>query len=147
MKSAFFVFGFLGASFSVCSAQNPLDDPKRRLGERSNGNTGAIVIPSQPRKQTIISYITYLSKDREWADISGRKMTGRLVAFAAPEPGKEGPVVVTLNGKVRLRRSGAKANSDLPLAQLSQGDQLFVKAVEAGIKKNAAAAMPPKKAE
>ena len=138
MKSAFFVSGFLVFFAGFSLAQNPVTDARKRLIERGGtGNTGAIVTPRQPTTQTIVSYVTYLSKEREWSDATGRKMTGRLVAFSAPEPGKSGPVVVMHEGKVRLRRSGAKVNSDLPLEQLSQADQLFIKAIDAGIKRRA----------
>ena len=106
--------------------------------ERNTGNNGTFATPVSPRQKTIISYITYLTKEREWIDAKGRKMTGRLVAFSAPAPGKSGHVVVIQEGKVRLRRTGAKANSDLPINALSESDQLFVKAVDAGIKKQVA---------
>ena len=141
MKSAFFVSASLLLLVSGVLAQNPaVEAAKKRLSDRNNtGNTGAVVTPGQPRQQTIISYITYLSNERGWADAKGRRMTGRLVAFSAPEPGKTGAVVVIHDGKVRLRRTGAKANSDIPLTQLSDADQIFVKAIDAGIRKSAAA--------
>ena len=140
MKSAFFVsVSLVFLAFPVFSQNPAVDAAKKRLTDRNNtGNSGGVVIPNQPRQQTIVSYITYLSKDREWVDAKGRKMTGRLVAFSAPEPGKTGNVVVIHDGKVRLRRTGAKANSEIPVTQLSDADQIFVKAIDAGIKKSAA---------
>ena len=142
MKSAFLLSVSLVFFSSGILAQTPaIDAGKKRLSDRNNtGNTGSFVTPNQPRQQTVVTYITYLSKDREWADATGRKMTGRLVAFAAPQPGKTGPVVVIHDGKVRLRRTGAKANSDIPVTQLSDADQIFVKAIDAGIRKSAAVA-------
>jgi hypothetical protein len=146
MKSAFFVYGTFVLLTGVASAQNPVSDARKRMTERRNtGNTGAVVTPAPPQTRTVISYVTYLSKEREWADVSGRKMTGRLVAFSAPEPGKTGPVVVLQDGKVRLRRAGAKVSNDLPLDKLSQADQLFVKGIESAIKRSAEQA--PKKPE
>lgn len=144
MKSAFLLPVCLVFFASGIHAQNPaIDAAKKKLSERNNtGNSGSFVTPGQPRQKTIVTYITYLSKDREWADAKGRKMTGRLVAFSAPEPGKSGKVVVIHEGKVRLRRTGARANSDIPITALSDADQIFVKAIDAGIKKSAAAAAP-----
>ncbi|MDF1751693.1 MAG: hypothetical protein P1U89_02840 [Verrucomicrobiales bacterium] len=139
MKSAFFVFGILVFLVSNSIGQNAVSDARKKLSERGQtGNTGAFVSPSQSKSQTIVSYVTFVSKEREWSDAEGRKMTGRLVAFSAPEPGKTGPVVILKDGMVRLRRTGAQASNDLPLEKLSQADQLFVKALEAGIKKSAA---------
>ncbi|MDF1815112.1 MAG: hypothetical protein P1V20_23110 [Verrucomicrobiales bacterium] len=136
MKSAFFVFGFLVFLLPPCLGQDAVTEARKRLTERRNtGNTGAFVTPTQSRNQTVVSYVTYLSEEREWIDAKGRKMTGRLVAFSAPEPGKTGPVVVLHEGKVRLRRSGAKVNSDLPLDLLSEADRDFVKSIDAAIKR------------
>ena len=49
---------------------------------------------------------------------------GRLLAF---EGGADHSDTVIRNGKVRLLADGAKAFNLLPLAKLSEGDQLFVK--------------------
>ena len=132
----------------VLSAQDPAAEARRRMSERNNtGNTGSFGSPTAPSQKTVVSYVTYLSKDRQWSDLKGRKMTGRLVAFAAPLPGKKGPIVVVHEGKVRLRRTGAKGNADFPLEQLSQGDRDFVKAIEEAIRRSEKAEEEKKKEE
>jgi hypothetical protein len=137
MKSAFLLLTQVLALSAIVSAQDPATEARKRLMERNNTGNGTNVSPTTPGREVIISYITYLSAEREWSDISDRKMTGRLVAFQAPEPGKSGPMIVLKEGKILLRRTGTKANSEFPLDQLSETDQVFVKSIDAAIKKDA----------
>lgn len=125
-------FGIVAVT-SVLGAQSSVDEARKRMTERQNtGNPNSFVTPESRTPQ--ITYTTYLSKERVWTDQQGRTMNGRLVAFSAPEPGKSGEIIVIVSGKVRLRRSGATQNSDLPLQTLSGPDQQFVQQIAEAVK-------------
>ncbi len=138
MKSAFFVFSHAIFLVSILTALDPATEARSRLMERTITGTGSTAKPSSTEKEVIVSYTTFVSAEREWLDVSNRKMKGRLVAFQAPEPGKSGPVIVIKEGKILLRRTGAKTNNEFPLDQLSEADQVFVKSIDLAIKKGTA---------
>jgi len=140
MKSAFFFLIHTVLLLTMVAAQDPATEARSRLMERNNTGTGATTHTTTPGKETIISYTTLVSAERDWSDISNRKISGRLVAFQAPEPGKTGPMVVVKGGNILLRKTGTKTNYEFPLDQLSEADQIFVKSIDSAIKKGAAPA-------
>lgn len=139
-RATLFLLSLSSATALITTAgfSQGLTDAQKRLSNGGRGGSttglGGATIPSTQRRVTT-TYITYISNEREWKDAKGRTMNGRLVAFSAPKPGEKGQVVVIKDGKVRLRRTGAKVNSDLPIELLSNADQTFIKALDAGLQK------------
>lgn len=122
----FFFSGVLLAFSSTLA--DPASDARKRMMERTGGGS-QIISPSSGKTEVIKTYITYVSPLREWTSGDGRTMHGRLVAFSAPEPGKQGPVVVIQEGKILLNRSDTKKPVEFPLASLSEDDQDYVRGV------------------
>lgn len=122
-------------------SQNSAEDIRKRASERLGGGGMVALVVAPRNQQPVISYVTYISEEREWTNLAGTRMTGRLVAISAPNPGQQGPIVVIQDGKVKLRRTGAKEAGLVDLASLSEPDQNFIKSVEMAIlKRNAAPA-------
>ncbi|MEO0416344.1 MAG: hypothetical protein AAF226_15465 [Verrucomicrobiota bacterium] len=138
MRSAF-LFALLLGLLSSTHAQSFSDETRRRMTERNTGGTN-MVRPNTTAQKVQISYVTFLTKEREWIDAKGRKMLGRLEAISAPAPDQPGPVIVIAKDQVKLRRAGAKAASVIPLASLSVKDQNYIRQIHR-------AANPPAKNE
>ena len=112
---------------SVVFGADPVSEARKKLMERTGGGTGIVTPGKRQPPQVIKTYITYVSPDREWTSADGRTMQGRLLAYSAPKPGEQGPVVVIQKEKIRLLRSGTKKPSEIPLKALSEVDQKYVK--------------------
>lgn len=132
-KPAFFFLPLALLIFtSGLFAQDALEEARKKLSERNQTGGGGLGVSPQKDPERVLIYITYLSKERTWKSGDGRSFTGRLVAYSAPKPGEEGPIVAIKDGKVRLRPTN-KPITEVPLANLSEEDQIFIKAINAGI--------------
>ncbi len=107
--------------------------PKQAIAQSSGrkiegtGNTSSVgIIARSPETQTVTVYITALSEPRIWTNKDGKTMEARLLAYAAPEPGKEGPITVIQEDKVRFLLTGKTKPIDYPFADLSELDQTFI---------------------
>ena len=129
-----------GTEFVV--AADPVSEARRKLMERTGGGTGIISPGTRQPPQVTTVYLTYVSPLREWTATDGRTMQGRLLAFSAPKPGEEGPVIVIKEEKIRLLRSGTKKPAEITLSALSEADQKYVRNISEAAKKSSAA---PKK--
>lgn len=132
-RLALVAFGLLLSTNSTF-AQSPSAEARKRMSQRiDTGSSGGVVTPTTGDNQLIVSYVTFLSPERQWVDVRGRKIKGRLVAFSAPAPGKTGPIVVIQNNRVRLRATGSKVNGEVPLDLLSPNDRDYIREIEQGI--------------
>ena len=109
----------------------------RGTGGLGTGSSVGVTAKDPQPKETVTVYYTTVSKSREWTNTEGKNMTAQLLAFSAPKPGEPGPVVVIKEGKVRFLMANNKKPIDYPLAQLSQPDQIFVKAIAQAASKGA----------
>ncbi len=129
---------FLAAFALTATAEDPLEEQRKALGERNLTNGGAnVVSPRLPKREVTIVYLTAVSAPRQWTAADGRKMVGRLMAFPPPKSGQQGPLEVIRDGKVSLMRSGTKKPVEFPLEKLSAEDQKMVKAIAEAVKKSA----------
>ncbi len=76
---------------SELPAADPASDARKKMTERAGGGTGVV---SSSQRQAKVTYLTYVTPAREWIAKDGRKVSGRLAAFSAPNPGETGAVVV-----------------------------------------------------
>ncbi len=91
----------------------------RNAGESAEGNASIQKVEGKPTK---ITY-TAVTDSRDWKDISGKVIRGRLIAFDVAK-GDEANLV--REGKVRLLVDGAKNFSLLPLEKLSTEDRDYI---------------------
>lgn len=129
---------------------NPNDVTRRKIGE--GGSTGGSAVNVTPgaaaAAQTIVIQYVAVTPVRAWTNSDGKTMTARLLAFSAPKEGETGPVEVIRDGKVRFLMESGKQPVDYPLGQLSQNDQIDIKAIAQAAKRGApekpkAAPAPP----
>jgi hypothetical protein len=118
---------------------NPGKVTKRSLGENggSGASTGASAVTPQSRT-VVVQYIA-MTPVEAWANLDGKTMEARLLAFSAPAEGETGPVEVIREGKVRFLVSGRKDPVDYPLEQLGEAERTKIQAIA-----KAAAKGPPK---
>lgn len=129
----------LKAQLSVPST--PTQFQKRNLGENrgSGGSSSVGVVPRNPAaSQPIVVQLIAVSRMRGWTNAEGKNMTARLLAFSGPKAGETGPIEVIRDGKVRFLLAGGKEPVDYPLAQLSQKDQVDIKAIAQAAKRSPA---------
>ena len=125
------------AQFSVPST--PTQFQKRNLGENrgSGGSSSVGVVPREPAaSQPIVVQLIAVSQMRAWTNAEGTSMTARLLAFSGPKAGETGPIEVIRDGKVRFLLAGKKESVDYPLDQLSQKDQVDIKAIAQAAKRS-----------
>lgn len=118
---------------------NPGKVTKRNLGENggSGASTGASAVTPQSRT-LVVQYIA-VTPVEAWANLEGKTMQARLLAFSAPAAGETGPVEIIREGKVRFLVSGRKEPVDYPLEQLGEAERTKIAAIA-----KAAAQGPPK---
>lgn len=110
---------------------NPNEVSRRKIGENGAGGGATVNItpgPSAAARTVVIQY-TAVSPIRQWTNTAGKTMIARLLAFAAPKEGDNGPVEVIRDGKVRFLLDRGTDPIDYPLDQLSQPDQIDIKAI------------------
>ena len=125
------------AQLSVPST--PTQFQKRNLGENrgSGGSSSVGVVPRDPAaSQPIVVQLIAVSQMRAWTNAEGKSMTARLLAFSGPKTGETGPIEVIRDGKVRFLLAGKKESVDYPLDQLSQKDQVDIKAIAQAAKRS-----------
>ena len=142
MKAALIGFGLLLGWQSLVSAQlsvppNPNENVRRKFGESGGG--GTVSIGAAPGKaaesRTVVIQYTAVSPMRQWTNNDGKRMIARLLAFSAPKEGDSGPIEVIREGNVRFLLDRGKEPIDYPLAQLSQSDQIDIKAIAQAAKR------------
>ncbi len=118
---------------------NPGKVTKRNLGDNggSGASTGASAVTPQSRT-VVVQYIA-VTPVEAWANLEGKTMEARLLAFSAPAAGETGPVEIIREGKVRFLVSGRKEPVDFPLDQLGEAERTKIHAIA-----KAAAKGPPK---
>lgn len=110
---------------------NPNEVTRRKIGENGAGGGASVNISPGPSAaaRTIVIQYTAVSPMRQWTTAGGKTMIARLLAFAAPKEGDSGPVEVIREGKVRFLLDRGTEPIDYPLDQLSQPDQIDIKAI------------------
>lgn len=111
---------------------NPNQISRRKIGEDGGGGSASVnVTPGTPAAaaRTVVIQYTAVSPMRQWTNVEGKTMIARLLAFAAPAEGEAGPVEVIREGKVRFLLDRGTDPIDYPLIQLSQPDQIDIKAI------------------
>lgn len=123
----------------VAVPPNPGKTTKRNLGENggSGASTGASAVV--PRSRTVVVELIAVTPVEAWANLEGKTMQARLLAFSAPSAGESGPVEIVREGKVRFLVSGRKEPVEYPLDQLGEAER---KKIE-GIARAAAKGPPP----
>lgn len=118
---------------------NPGKVTKRNLGDNggSGASTGASAVTPQSRT-VVVQYIA-VTPVEAWANLEGKTMEARLLAFSAPAAGETGPVEIIREGKVRFLVTGRKEPVDYPLEQLGEAERAKIAAIA-----KAAANGPPK---
>lgn len=118
---------------------NPGKVTKRNLGENggSGASTGASAVT--PSSGTVIVQYIAVTPVEAWANLEGKTMEARLLAFSTPATGETGPVEIIREGKVRFLVSGRKEPVDYPLEQLGEAERTKIEAIA-----KAAAKGPPK---
>lgn len=139
---AAFGAGFAGeASAQSVVPANPGGFTTRKTGDGRGGIGGGSSVgvstikrDAESVKPIVIQYVA-VSKVRDWTNTQGKKMQARLLAFSAPKQGQTGPVEVIRDGKVRFLLATGKEPIDYPLEQLSQPDQIDIKAIAQAAKR------------
>jgi len=127
---------------------NPNDATRRKIGEGGGGGSAAVsVSPPAAASRTIVIQYTAVSPMRQWTNADGKTMVARLLAFSAPKEGAVGPVEVIREGTVRFLLDRGKEPIDYPLVQLSQADQIDIKAIAQAAKRGSPAAQAKDEAE
>jgi hypothetical protein len=117
---------------------NPNDVTRRKIGEGgSTGGSAVNIAPGAAAAQTIVIQYVAVTPVRAWTNTDGKTMTARLLAFSAPKEGESGPVEVIREGKVRFLMESGKQPVDYPIGQLSQSDQIDIKAIAQMAKRGA----------
>ena len=92
-----------------------------------------------PQSRTVVVQYIAVTPVEAWANLEGKTMEARLLAFSAPAAGETGPVEIIREGKVRFLVSGRKEPVDFPLDQLGEAERTKIHAIA-----KTAAKGPPK---
>jgi len=136
---AVFSLGAVDPAFAQLTVPpNPGKVTKRNLGENggSGASTGASAVT--PSSSTVVVQYIAVTPVEAWANLEGKTMEARLLAFSAPAAGETGPVEIIREGKVRFLVSGRKEPVDYPLEQLGEAERTKIEAIA-----KAAAKGPP----
>ena len=150
MKSTFFsILAILAILHSISLAQDTIESQRRALhgGGKLDNSGASIKAPEVQQPEVQIITYTAVCESRQWTDVKGRKMIGRLLAFSAPKEGEKGPILVIVDEKVRFLVSGVKKPIDFPLAQLSEEDRKFAENIAKQAKQGPPKPPTPKKEE
>jgi hypothetical protein len=134
------LFGLVApASAQLTVPPNPGKVTKRNLGDNggSGASTGASAVT--PSSSTVVVQYIAVTPVEAWANLEGKTMEARLLAFSAPAEGETGPVEIIREGKVRFLVSGRKEPVEYPLEQLGEAERTKIGAIA-----RAAAKGPPK---
>ncbi len=135
------VFCLIFALAEESPAQSPVVTPahptKFKKRDISGGsNTGVGIVTQKPQTRRVITInFTSVTPLRVWTNLEGKGMQARLLAFSAPAEGKQGPVEVIRDGKVRFLLDKASKPTDFALDQLSATDQTYIKNLAAAAAK------------
>jgi len=127
------------ASAQLAVPPNPGKVTKRSLGENGGSGTSAGASAVTPSSSTVVVQYIAVTPVEAWANLEGKTMEARLLAFSAPAEGGTGPVEIIREGKVRFLVSGRKEPVDYPLDQLGEAERTKIHAIA-----KAAAKGPPK---
>ena len=143
---AFTVLLFVLSAEAQTVPPNPL--VPKKSGETSSRNlggggdlgtsTGANIDSS--KKTVVIQYVT-VTPLQDWTNVDGKTVKARILAFSAPPAGKDGPIEVIREGKIRMLIPGNSKPVDYPLAQLTRNHRDEIEQIA-----KAAAKGPPKPA-
>jgi hypothetical protein len=113
----------------VAVPPNPGKVTKRSLGENggSGASTGASAVTAQSR--TVVVQHLAVTPVAAWANLEGKTMQARLLAFSAPAAGETGPVEIIREGKVRFLVSGRREPVSYPLEQLGEAERTKIAAI------------------
>ena len=108
---------------------NPGKVTKRSLGENggSGASTGASAVT--PQSRTVVVQHLAVTPVEAWANLEGKTMQARLLAFSAPAEGETGPVEIIREGKVRFLVSGRREPVSYPLEQLGEAERTKIAAI------------------
>jgi hypothetical protein len=127
------------ASAQLTVPPNPGKVTKRSLGENGGSGASAGASAVTPSSSTVVVQYIAVTPVEAWANLEGKTMEARLLAFSAPSEGEKGPVEIIREGKVRFLVSGRKEPVDYPLDQLGEAERTKIQAIA-----KAAAKGPPK---
>jgi len=126
--SGLLVFSLLSAltlAAQIKLPPNPNQFTKRDLGE-SGGSGSSVGVSgggsSAATAPVVVQYVA-VTPVGPWANLEGKVMQARLLAFSAPGAGESGPVEIVRAGKVRFLVSGRKDPIDYPLEQLGESEK------------------------
>lgn len=118
---------------------NPGQAGKRKLGENGGAGSATGVTGVTPTARPVVVQYIAVTPVEAWANLAGKTMLARLLAFSAPAEGETGPVEIIREGKVRFLVEGRKEPVDYPLDQLGETERTKIQAIA-----KAAAQGPPK---
>jgi hypothetical protein len=136
---AFLSCGAIDPAFAQLTVPpNPGKVAKRKLDDNggSGASTGASAVT--PRSRTVVVQYIAVTPVEAWANLEGKTMEARLLAFSAPAEGETGPVEIIREGKVRFLVTGRKEPVEYPLEQLGEAERTKIQAIA-----KAAAKGPP----
>ena len=125
------------ASAQLSVPPNPGKVTKRNPGEGGGPGAGTGVSAVTPSSGAVIVQYVAVTPAEAWANLEGKTMEARLLAFSAPAEGATGPVEVIRDGKVRFLVSGRKEPVDYPLAQLGEAERKKIEAIARAAAKGA----------
>lgn len=129
-----------GGQAEQAPAQVVVPATPRKFATRGTG--GGTLEGSSAVSPPEVRHIVYLSPLRQWTNAEGKKVLGLLMAFAAPEPGQEGPVQVIRDGKIKLFLPGNDREAAYELEKLGAEDQALIRQIARAAEKGAPPARP-----
>lgn len=129
----------VSASAQLTVPPNPGQSGKRNLGENGGAGSATGVTGVTPTARPVVVQYIAVTPVEAWANLAGKTMMARLLAFSAPAEGETGPVEIIRKGKVRFLVEGRKEPVDYPLDQLGETERTKIQAIA-----KAAAQGPPK---
>lgn len=124
------IFAQIGTS-QITVPSKPGQVTKRDLSEKggSGSSVGISGAGGVTASSPVVVHYVAVTPMEPWANLEGKVMQARLLAFSAPEAGQSGPVEIIRSGKVRFLVSGRKEPIDYPLEQLGEAERTKILAL------------------
>lgn len=127
------------ASAQLTVPPRPGEATKRNLGDNGGSGASAGASAVTPSASTLVVRYLAVTPMEGWANLAGKTMEARLLAFSTPAEEDSGPIEIIREGMVRFLVEGRKDPIDYPLGQLGETEQVRIQAIA-----KAAAKAPPK---
>jgi hypothetical protein len=135
VSRAWFLLAFLSwgaslpASAQLTVPSKPGEVTKRNLGDNGGSGASAGASAVTPSPSTVVVRHLAVTPLEAWANLAGKTMEARLLAYSAPAEGERGPIEIIREGKVRFLVKGRKDPIDYPLGQLGETEQVRIQAL------------------